>query len=38
MLNTAATITLSGLDPKNDPLRFSIVASPTHGTLGGPID
>jgi hypothetical protein len=37
MQNTAVTITISGSDPENDPLRFSIVTSPTHGTLGGPI-
>jgi hypothetical protein len=32
---TPASITLTGSDPDGDPLTFSIVTSPSHGTLGG---
>jgi hypothetical protein len=32
--NTPVTITLTGTDPNGDPLTFSIVDSPTNGTLG----
>ena len=30
----AVTITLTGSDPNGDPLTFSIVTPPAHGTLG----
>jgi hypothetical protein len=33
--NTARPITLTGSDPDGDALTFSIVTSPTHGTLSG---
>jgi len=33
--NTPKTFTLTGSDPDNDPLTFSIVTQPTHGTLSG---
>ena len=33
-INTPVDITLSGNDPDNDPITFSIVDQPTHGTLG----
>jgi hypothetical protein len=32
-VNTPVDITLSGQDPDNDPITFSIVDQPTHGTL-----
>jgi len=33
--NTAKTITLTAIDPNNDPLTYSIVTPPAHGTLTG---
>jgi hypothetical protein len=33
--NTAANITLTGSDPENHALTFSVVSGPTHGTLSG---
>jgi hypothetical protein len=33
--DTPAPLTLSGADPDGDPLSFSIVAPPAHGTLSG---
>jgi Bacterial Ig domain len=33
--NIPVDILLTGSDPDNDPLSFSIVSTPTHGTLGG---
>jgi hypothetical protein len=33
--NTSAAITLTGSDPNNNPLTYSIVTSPTNGTLSG---
>ena len=33
--NTPKLITLTGTDPNNDPLTFSIATNPTHGTLSG---
>ena len=33
--NTAKSITLTATDPNNDPLIYSIVTQPTHGTLTG---
>ncbi len=33
--DTAKAITLSGSDPDGDPLAYSIVAGPAHGTLSG---
>lgn len=32
---TAVSITLSASDPQNDPLTYSIVTPPSHGTLSG---
>jgi hypothetical protein len=32
-INTPADVTLSGSDPDNDPITFSIVDQPTHGSL-----
>ena len=34
-LDTGVGISLTGSDPENSPLIFTVVASPTHGTLGG---
>jgi hypothetical protein len=33
--NTSASITLTGSDPNSNPLTYSIMASPTNGTLSG---
>ncbi len=33
--DTAIAITLTGSDPDNDPLTFSVVNNPSHGTLSG---
>ncbi len=33
--DTAKAITLTASDPENDPLTFSVVASPAHGVLTG---
>jgi hypothetical protein len=33
--NTAKNITLTSSDPNNDPLTFTVTASPAHGTLSG---
>jgi hypothetical protein len=33
--DTPAAVTLSGTDPDGDPITFSILAPPTHGTLSG---
>jgi hypothetical protein len=33
--DTAAAILLSATDPDSDPLTYSVLASPTHGTLSG---
>jgi len=33
--NTAKAITLTAIDPNNDPLTYSIVTPPAHGTLTG---
>jgi hypothetical protein len=33
--DTPVLITLAGTDPENDPLGFSVVTSPGHGTLSG---
>lgn len=33
--NTSASITLTGSDPGNNPLTYTIVNSPTNGTLSG---
>ncbi len=33
--DTGVAVTLTGSDPENDPLTFSIVALPAHGTLSG---
>ena len=33
--NTAKAITLTASDPNNDPLNYSVVTQPTHGTLTG---
>ncbi|HXV89420.1 MAG TPA: Ig-like domain-containing protein [Nitrososphaeraceae archaeon] len=33
--NTQQAITLTATDPNNDPLTYSIVTQPTHGTLTG---
>ena len=33
--NTAKPITLTAIDPNNDPLTYSIVTPPAHGTLTG---
>jgi hypothetical protein len=33
--NIAKAITLTATDPNNDPLNYSIVTQPTHGTLTG---
>lgn len=33
--DTAKPITLTGSDPENDPLTFSIVTGPAHGSLSG---
>jgi len=35
LLNTALPITLTGTDPENDPLTFTVVNNPAHGTLSG---
>ena len=35
MEDTAKAITVSGSDPENDVLVFSVVAAPTHGTISG---
>ena len=32
--NTPIAIALTGLDPENDPLTYSVVTPPVHGTLG----
>ncbi len=34
-MNVPVTLTLSGSDAENDPLSFSVVAPPAHGTLSG---
>ena len=36
-INTPVDITLLGSDIENDPLTFSIVGAPTHGSLSGSI-
>jgi hypothetical protein len=33
--NTALPVTLSASDPQNDPLTYSILTQPSHGTLSG---
>ena len=33
--NTALPVTLTGSDPENSPLTYSIVTQPAHGTLSG---
>jgi hypothetical protein len=33
--NTPVDILLTGSDPNHDPLSFSLVSTPTHGTLSG---
>ena len=33
--NTQQTITLTATDPNNDPLTYTVVQQPTHGTLTG---
>jgi hypothetical protein len=33
--DTSFPITLSGIDPDNDPLTFSVVKAPSHGRLSG---
>lgn len=33
--DAAAAILLSGTDPENDPLSYSIISGPAHGTLSG---
>jgi adhesin HecA-like repeat protein len=33
--NTPVDITLTGSDPESDPLTFSVLAAPSHGTLSG---
>ena len=33
--DTAVSITLTGSDPDEDPLTFSVSAQPAHGTLSG---
>ncbi|PYR92017.1 MAG: hypothetical protein DMF84_14655, partial [Acidobacteria bacterium] len=33
--NTAKSIVLTASDPDNDPLTFTVVAAPTHGTVTG---
>jgi predicted MPP superfamily phosphohydrolase len=33
--NTAKAVTLTASDPENNPLTYSIVSSPSHGTLTG---
>ena len=33
--NTAKAITLSASDPNNDPLTYSLLTQPTHGTITG---
>ena len=33
--DTAKTITLTGSDPDNNPLTYSVVTGPAHGTLSG---
>jgi Concanavalin A-like lectin/glucanases superfamily/Bacterial Ig domain len=33
--NTALPVTLTGSDPQNDPLTYSILTQPSHGTLSG---
>ena len=33
--NTSVDITLTGSDPDGDPITFSIVSGPSHGTLSG---
>ncbi len=35
LLNTSKLITLTATDPDNDPVTFSIVTGPAHGTLSG---
>jgi hypothetical protein len=35
LVNTFASIALSGSDPDSDPLTFIITSSPTHGALSG---
>ena len=34
-VNTAVSVTLTGSDANNDPLTFSVVSNPTHGSLSG---
>jgi hypothetical protein len=34
-MNTAKSIVLTASDPDNDPLTFTVVAAPTHGTVTG---
>jgi hypothetical protein len=33
--DSAASILLSGADPENDPLGYSVISGPAHGTLSG---
>ncbi|HEV3084276.1 MAG TPA: Ig-like domain-containing protein [Gemmataceae bacterium] len=33
--DTQAAITLTGADPKNEPLTFTVTSDPSHGTLSG---
>ena len=33
--NTPVDITLEGTDPDGDPLSFTVIADPAHGTLTG---
>jgi len=33
--DAAAPVTLTGSDPENDPLTYSVVTGPSHGTLSG---
>ena len=33
--NTALSVTLTGSDPENNPLTYSIVTQPSHGSLSG---
>ena len=34
-VNTPVNITLQATDPNNDPLTFTVLSQPTHGTLSG---
>ncbi len=33
--NTAVDVTLTATDPENDPLTYSVVTNPSHGTISG---